>query len=331
MTRINPLPENIQSIIQQIRTYASFHIVSHENPDGDSMGAQLAMVLGLRSLRKRAYIHAKDPVPKIYEFLQGQEWLIISEAVKMEAKEALIALDCGHLERTGLSFIPGPPPMIINIDHHISNNHFGHFDWVDTRASGTSEMVYLLLKELDVELTPAIATNLYTGILTDTGSFQYSNTTAQCLRIAGELVHAQADPKAIASAVYNRKALPAIRLMGHVLNEMEIHFDQSVAILTVTRKILKDLQATYEDTEELVNIPQKVGSIKVSILIKEIDEDAYKVSFRSKGYIDVAQLAAGLEGGGHPNAAGAKMTGKLPQVKDRILKLVEALLPSRDS
>jgi phosphoesterase RecJ-like protein len=323
---MNDLPDNIKSIIRQIDKSSSFMIVSHENPDGDSLGAQLAMALGLRSLGKKAFVRCKDPVPKIYDFLPGQDCLIVSKEVKTDKEEVLLVLDCGDLERTGIVFLPKPPPVAINIDHHISNNHFGHINWVNPKASATSEMVFLLLRYLDVKPNASIATNLYTGILTDTGSFQYSNTTAQCLNIASQLVSADADPNYISSSVYDRKSLPGMKLIGQVLNDMEIHHNQSTAILTVTREILKDFQATYEDTEELVSLPQKISSIKITILIKEIKDGEYKISFRSKGKTDVAQLAERLGGGGHPNAAGAKMNGKLSQIKGEILKLSERFL-----
>ena len=319
-------PDYLKSIIGQIRENPSFMIVSHENPDGDSLGAQLAMALGLKSLGKKAVVRCKDQVPKIYDFLPGQDCLIISKEVKTDKGEILLVLDCGNLERTGLVFFPKTPNLIINIDHHISNNYFGHSNWVNSEASATSEMVFLLLKYLDVKLNSSIATNLYTGILTDTGSFQYSNTTAQCLNIASQLVKSNVDPHYISSAVYDRKSLPGIRLMGQVLNDMEIYHDQSTAILTVTRETLKNYQATYEDTEELASIPLKISRIKISILIKELNEEEYKISFRSKGKTDVGQIAEKLGGGGHPNAAGAKMYGKLSQVKGEILKLSEKFL-----
>ncbi len=319
-------PDYIQSIIKQIREYSSFIIVSHENPDGDSLGAQLAMALGLRSLGKKAQILCNNPVPKIYDFLPGQECLITSGEVKTDKEGVLLALDCGDLERTGLVFLPHPPPVVINIDHHVSNTNFGHFNWVDTNASATSEMVFRLLTLLDVKLTPSIATNIYTGILTDTGSFQYSNTSAECLNIASQLVNAKADPHSISLAVYDRKSLPALRLMGLVLSDMEIYHQHMTAILTVTREMLKNLHATYEDTEELITLPKKIGSIEISVLIKEMNEGEYKISFRSKGKVNVEQMANRFGGGGHPNAAGAKLNGKLPEVKKKILKLAEEFL-----
>lgn len=323
---MNGLPDNINSIIRQINKSSLFMIASHENPDGDSLGAQLAMALGLRSLGKQAFIRCKDPVPKIYDFLPGQDCLIVSKDVKTDKEEVLLVLDCGNVDRTGLIFVPDLPPVVINIDHHISNSYFGHINWVNPKASATSEMVFLLLRYLDIKPDALIATNLYTGILTDTGSFQYSNTTAQCLNIASQLVDADADPNFISSSVYDRKSLSGMRLVGQVLNDMEIHHNQNTAILTVTREILKDFQATYEDTEELVSIPQKIGSIKISILIKELSDGEYKISLRSKGKTDVAKLAERLGGGGHPNAAGAKVNGRLPQIKGEILKLSEEFL-----
>ena len=318
---MNPTPDkSIESIIRHIQNASSFLIVSHENPDGDSLGSQFALAFALRFMGKKAFVHARNPVPGIYDFLPGQEDLIISNEVKVNQEDTLLVLDSGKLDRTGLTFIPHPPPLIINIDHHITNTHFGHLDWVDCQASATSELIFQLLCYLEIQITPSIAINLYTGILTDTGSFQYSNTTANSLTIAGQLVTAQADPHLIANAVYERKTLSAMKLMGRVLNDMEIHHNQSIAILTVTQEILNSLNATYEDTEDLVIVPQKIEGIQVSVLIKELNESEYKVSFRSKGKTDVAKIAGALGGGGHLNAAGATMNGSLDHIKEKVLK-----------
>lgn len=323
-----PPNQDKASIIRHIQEASSIHIVSHENPDGDSLGAQFAMAIALTSLGKKAYVRCKDPIPKMYDFLPGQEYIKPSKEVEINQDEILLVLDCSSLERTGLILIPHPPPVMINIDHHITNALFGHLNWVDFEASATSELIFQLLNDLGILLTPFIAINLYTGILTDTGSFQYSNTTGKCLKIAGELITAQADPHLISTAVYDRRTLPAMRLMGHALNEMEIHHNQNIAILTVTQEILNTLNATYEDTEDLVIVPQKIESIKVSVLIKELNEGEYKVSFRSKGKTDVAKIAGSFGGGGHPNAAGTKMNGDLAQIKERVLKGIIPFLTS---
>jgi len=319
-------PAHIAPVVEKITNCSSCIIVSHESPDGDSLGAQIGLALGLKKLGIKTQIRCKDPVPSIYGFLPGTELLIPSRSIRLGQGDILVVLDCGNLERTGVRFIPHPSPIIINIDHHVSNTAFGHVNWVDPDASATSEMIYLLLQCMAVAIDPCIATNLYAGILTDTGSFQFSNTSSQCLHIASQLVQANADPHAISSAIYDRKSLPAIRLIGHVLSGMEIHNGQGIALLTVTRQLLEDLDATYEDTEDLVVIPQKIASIRISILIKELDDGEFKVSLRSKGRLNVSKIADRLGGGGHPNAAGIKMKGSLQQVKEEILRITGSLL-----
>ncbi|MBN2373521.1 bifunctional oligoribonuclease/PAP phosphatase NrnA [bacterium] len=323
---ISMLPQ-IESIAKELKKRSSFIIISHENPDGDSLGAQFAMALALISIGKKAQIQCKDPVPKIYDFLPGQEWLLKTNEIRTGKYDMIVCLDCADLDRSGLTFYPKPPPFLINIDHHFSNTKFGQLNWVDPSASATSEMIFHLLPLLDVEINTDIAVNLYTGIMTDTGSFQYSNTSAGCLNIAGRLVNAGANPQAISSYVYDRKTVPAIRLMGFVLNEMEIHMNGSLAILTVTKKMLDNLQATYEDTEELVSLPQKISGIEVSALIKEVASGEQKISLRSKGRVNVAEMARRFGGGGHPNAAGLKIEGELSHVKEKVLRLASEFIP----
>ncbi len=320
------IPDYIKSIVQFIKQGDSFIIVSHDHPDGDSLGSQFALALGLQSLGKKVEIHSQKQVPKIYDFLPGRDLTIVSKEVRVNNEKILIILDSGELERANLLFIPDLPSFIINIDHHVSNTNFGQLNWVDTSASATSEIIFQLLMLLDIKLTPSIATNLYTGILTDTGSFQYSNTSAGCLKIASQLVSAGVNPHAISLAVYDRKTIPALRLMGIVLSDMEIYKDQKFALLTVTRKMLELLNATYEDTEDIVSLPQKIENIEVSVLIKEIKENEYKISFRTKGLLNASLMAERLNGGGHPNAAGATMKGNLPQIKEKILLIVENAL-----
>ena len=163
-------PDQRTSIIEQIKKSPSFIIVIHENPDGDAIDSQLALAFGLRSLDKQVQVVSKDPIPKMYDFLPGKELSITSDEAKIEPEEILVALDCGDLERTGLTFVPQKPPIIINIDHHVSNTQFGHLNWVDTSVSSTSEIIFLLMNLLGLNPSPPIAINLYTGILTDTGS-----------------------------------------------------------------------------------------------------------------------------------------------------------------
>lgn len=320
---MNPplLPSNIEAIVQQLKTDTEFIILSHENPDGDSLGAQFAIALILKGIGKKVQVYSKNPIPKLYDYLPGQQDTIISDKLSIDDRKTLLILDCGDLERPGIDFIPSKPRKIINIDHHITNSNFAHLNWVDRSACATCEMIFYLLPFLEAELTPAVAINLYTGILTDTGSFQHTNTSSRSLKIASRLIDAGADPHAISAAVYDRKTLSALRLMGTVLNKMELYHQQRLAILTVTKRTLKSLHATNEDTEELVTLPQKIEATLISILIKQFNPREYKISLRTKGKVNASHIAEKLGGGGHPNAAGARMKGSLQEIKERLVAL----------
>lgn len=318
-------PDHIIELIKQITQGDSFVIVSHENPDGDSIGSQFALAIALKALGKNVEIQSKNHVPKIYNFLHG-ETFSLTNRISLKDQDILIVLDCSDLDRTGFDFSDQIPSVDINIDHHISNTYFGTYNWVDTKASATAEIIYHLLLYMGAKITSDIASNIYTAISTDTGSFQYSNTTSETLRIASDLVEAGADSHEIALAVYDRRSASSLRLIGIVLNEMENCLDNRLSILVVTKGILEQCNATYEDTEDLVALPQKVTENEISVLIKEIEDGEYKISIRTKRVLDASKIARRFGGGGHHNAAGAKQKGDLATIKSMLVEVIKESL-----
>ncbi|MGA1868274.1 MAG: DHH family phosphoesterase [bacterium] len=309
-----------------MRRNTQFLVLSHESPDGDALGAQLGLTLSLNSIGKRAIPYLAEPFPWMYDFLPGKDLFIIDKLLPIK-DQILFVLDCGDIARTGIRLIPGSSSsFIINIDHHLSNTHFGDINVVDTHVSSTSELVYQLIEKLNLPVTVDIAENIYTGILTDTGSFRYSNTTPSALHSAGKLISLGVKPEKISSSVYNRKSKSYYRLLKFALNKMEFYNNERIVVLMVTRTMLNKAQASLEDTEEFTSFPQSIIGVEVSIFMKELEEKFFKVSLRSRGKVNVARVAEQFGGGGHHNAAGMKMRGTMNYIKERLIEVIADLL-----
>jgi len=214
---------------------------------------------------------------------------------------------------------------VINIDHHQGNTGYGTVNWFEPSAAACSEMIYDLIVALGVPLTPAMATHLYVGILTDTGSFHYSGITSRTFDICHNLVDAGVDPPRVARAVFDSNTLGRLRLFGSVLSGIELAHDGRVAVMRVDQAMAVSAGGTYEDTEGLINLPLTVKEIRASVFFKEIGPGDYRVSLRSKGSIDVAAVARGFGGGGHKNAAGCSVRSDYPSARAAIL---DALTPA---
>ncbi|MGA1875622.1 MAG: DHH family phosphoesterase [bacterium] len=309
-----------KEIMECIMKAHSFLITSHEAGDGDSVGSQLALALILRRMEKDVLVLNKDPVPKIYDFLPGVEEIQTQTKRDLEEFEVIFILDCGSMERTAIS-IP-KRGMIINIDHHLNNTQFGRLNWVRPDMSSTAEIIYTLGQTLSIPMDRSIGDNLYTGMLTDTGSFRYSNTSSQCLQAASRLIEAGVSPSYIARQVYERKSLSQLLLLGAALSTMKLTDDQKIAHMYLNREMLETCGATLADTEEMVNYPMSITSVEVALFFKEISKNFFKISLRSKGRVNVAAVAEAFDGGGHYNAAGAKVKGDFTTILKQIIEAV---------
>jgi phosphoesterase RecJ-like protein len=313
----------LSEIARFIRRHSRFAITSHARPDGDSIGSQIGLLLALEALGKVAVIRNADPVPATYRFLPGAEKVELGDP--LEGKfDAVIVLECNSLERTGLTGLDHFP--CINIDHHVDAGEYGFLNWVDATAGAVAEMVYALIRQLGVVVSSQIADNLYVGILTDTGSFQFANTTAQTFRVSSELVSCGADPGGIAREVYMNKPVARVRLLSRVLQTLELHSSGEIASITLTHKTVLETGAEAGDTEGIVNLPLSVQGVNLVAFFREDGEDEVRVSLRSKSDYDVSQIARHFGGGGHSKAAGLVVQGPLPRAVQEVLPHLEALL-----
>lgn len=309
------VPENIISFLKK---RDDFLIATHINPEGDALGSSIALSMALESIGKRVIVYDRDPVPYFYKFLPGYERFTNSISNLKSQTSNLLLLDCNDPERAELSdFVKKNQPFSVVIDHHRTEKDFGDLRWIVPDASATGQMIYHLIRAMGIEITKDIATNLYTAIAIDTGTFRYSNTDASTLIDASELVRAGAEPAFIATSLYDTWSRGRFELLIMTLNTMEIM--NGIAITTVTKEMFQKTGTDAADTENFANFPRMIADVKISAFFREI-EDGWKVSLRSKGDVNVAEVAETFGGGGHRNAAGYKIKGSLIEAKEALIK-----------
>ena len=310
-------------IADAIRTRERFVIVSHVRPDGDAIGSQLAMTLALRSLGKQVRAVSRDKPPAPMLVFPGVAEIEIADRVD-DPGDAVIVMECGDLQRTGIAGLERG--FVINIDHHLGNTHYGALNWFDLSAAACGEMVFDVIQALGVPLTTDIATHIYVAILTDTGSFHYSNITPRTFDICRQCVDAGVSPPAVARSIFDSNNLGRLKLFGAVLSRMQLDDTGRIATVYVDRELASECGGTYDDTEGLINLPLTVKEIVAVVFFKENGPDDWRISMRSKGEVDVNAIAKEFGGGGHKNASGCSAQGSrvaLTELFNR--KLTEAI------
>ena len=318
----------MEKIIETIKKHKKFLITAHINLEGDSIGSQLAMKELLEKLGKTAVIIDNDPIPDHYRFLPGSK-NISNKLNPAPDFDAAVVLDCPTLKRIGrVNELLTDDKTVINIDHHISNEKFGDARWIDPEASSAGEMVYLLFKEFGVKPSRDAALALYIAILTDTGSFNYDNTTSATHRVVGELLKYGLKPAAVSEDVYERRSVTDISFLGLVLSTIKVNKTGEVAYLEITKKMLKATGADAAKSEGFVNYARSIEGVKVAVIFKEDIKSPgiINVSFRSKGDADVNKIASAFGGGGHVKASGCVVAGTLSEVKVKVLAKIEETL-----
>ncbi len=313
----------VLDIRREILTRQRFLLTSHARPDGDSIGSQLAMAFALDALGKQVRIVNADPAPDHYQEFPGMERIEIARQVRADV-DAVIVMECSDLTRTGVAGLEGE--FLINIDHHAGNRLYGALNWHDESAAACGEMVFDLIRALDVPLSLEIATHIYLAILTDTGSFHHSHITPRTFDICRQTVEAGVDPASMARRVFDSNSFGKLKLIGALLDSMELIDDGRVAILYMDDGMLAACGCTHNDTEGLINLPLTAREIQAVVFFKAGPEGEVRVSMRSKYDVDVRRVANDYGGGGHKNAAGFTVPGPLDRVRGAVLqRLVEAV------
>jgi phosphoesterase RecJ-like protein len=312
----------ITEVLREIERRKSFVITSHARPDGDAVGSALAFSQILRSMGKNAEIVLKDPVPMIYQPLPFADSVIHAHAINGKY-EAAVVLECDSVQRTRLEGLERQ--FLINIDHHLSGQPFAHVNWIDPTACATAELIYQLARTAKIEITPAIATCLYTAVLTDTGSFCYAGTNVRTFALAQELVRCGASPVQIAQGVYFSNPISKMRLLGVAL--CNLHREGELAWMFVTRDETERCGALEEDAEGLVNYALAISGVQLAAFFRELPDGRFRVSLRSKGAVNVSAIAQAFGGGGHECASGFSIDGPLQVTLERVLASLRLSAP----
>jgi phosphoesterase RecJ-like protein len=299
--------ETVGRICRELRDRQRFLLTSHVRPDGDSIGSQMALAYALDRLGKKVRIVNHDPAAAGLQAFPGVSSIEIADHVEGEY-DAAIVLECGDLSRTGVTGLERF--FIVNIDHHPGNAMFGAINWFD------------IIKELGTGLTVEMATHIYVAILTDTGSFHYSSISPRTFDICRQTLEAGIDPVSIARTVFDSNNVGRLRLFGLVLSSIQLDTSGRLAVIYLDREMAHKAGGTYDDTEGLINLPLTVKEIQAVAFFKEWENGEYRVSLRSKGEIDVGQVAKGFGGGGHKNASGCTVPGPYAHARDLITGLV---------
>jgi len=305
----------LKEVLKHIEQRNKFLLTSHARPDGDAVGSALACCQVLRSMGKEAEVVLRDGVPRIYKPLPFAETVIAAERVNGKY-EAAIILECDSIQRTRLQGLEDR--FLISIDHHLSGRPFAHVNWIDPKAVATAEMVYRLAREAGVKISPEMATCLYTAVLTDTGSFMFEGTNEHTFELARELVLAGADPVRCARHIYFGHSTAKMRLLGSALSNL--HREGSLAWIWVTCEQMERAGAREEDCEGLVNYVLSIQDVEVAVFFREMPNAGFRVSLRSKGQLNVAEVAARFGGGGHECASGCSVEGPLAMAVARVVE-----------
>jgi phosphoesterase RecJ-like protein len=322
----------MNSIIQQFNNSNKIIVVTHTHPDGDAIGSLIAMGMSLEALNKKITLYCESLIPAVYRFLP-EVHRVVNKIGNLNYDMAVI-LDCGDLSRVGqtVSYLD-QIPVIVNIDHHVTNTRFGHLQLIDTSACATAEIVYRLIKQMGLPFSKSVATSIYTGILADTGSFRFSNTNKAAFAICQEMVEIGVDPHNIAQHVYGTYSLSRIKLLNLALDSIELSENGKLSIMTLTQKMFDETNTKPEDVDGLINYAQRIEDVEVAALIQEHHNgnensrttNRFHVSLRSDGTFDVAAIAAMFGGGGHSSAAGFSIEETLSSVKSRIFSLADKI------
>ncbi len=318
------MTEIIQKILDSVHNSSTVLITSHEGPDGDAIGSSLGMAAFLKAIGKKVTVHLADPVPELYRFLPGSESVL--KDIPDKHFDLAFVLDVGEFRRAGEQF--GAFKKIgttVNLDHHLTCENFADFNLIDSNAAATGLLVWRIASAYGFKADYDTALCLYVAILTDTGSFRYSNANREAFEIAGLLVEQGGlNAWSVTEKLYESQPRKRLELLASALPTLEFLKAGQVASITVSLDMYEKTGATAELTDGFVNYPRSVAGVEVAILFRQIEAQKFKVGFRSKGKVNVALLAQSFGGGGHHNASGGMVEGSIDEVKKIVYSAVEA-------
>jgi len=317
--------DRMADVAKLIRSKKTFVLTTHVNPDGDGLGAQSAMYVALKRLGKTVHVVNHDPLIPRYTFLPFAK--AYRQSDKIPAHDVCIVMDAGDFSRIREDVKREEFGILINIDHHYSNNHYGDYNLVMPKAAATGEVVYELIKTLKIEIDKPIAESIYVSVVTDTGGFRNSNTTPDVLRLAAELIEKGADGAVVNKKIFSGISKEAMELNRLSLGKIKLFDAGKIGTMTLSQADFKKTGAVDDDTENLVNQIGKIDTVKISAFLKERKDGKIKLSLRSGDEkVNVANVAREFRGGGHTYAAGAILAGPLKEALSQVLKVCKKVL-----
>lgn len=320
MARI--IDENYSKIAEKLKTLNHILITSHINPDGDNISSITALGMGLASLGKSVTIALVSPVPHIYKFLPYTGRIIDFNKLDEDRPnfDCAVVLDVGSLKRVGETVdIRKYTKLVLNIDHHVKTENCGDISFVDSSYSSTAEIIYNLLVDMGIKITPEIAETLYAGIMTDTGGFQFQNTTASAMKTISELIEAGASPEKISQKIYFSNRAAKIVLMGKVLSTLQFDPSGKIGWIVATKEVIDECGANSDDLENVINNITSIETIEVAILFRDLKDGKIKLSLRARNSVDVQKFALKYQGGGHKKAAGMVLEAPLEEAVKKVI------------
>jgi len=301
-------------------------ITSHLRPDGDSICTALALSFMGELLGKEVAIINRDNTPFPFNNFPDIEKVQIGD-IAPQHFDMIIFLECANVSRSGQDNLDNY--FKVNIDHHHSNDYYADINWVNPNASAVGEIVYELGEKLNIQFTPQIASHLYCAIVSDTGSFQFSNTTAKSFEVCHRLVNNGADPIKISDLLFNNNLPEKIKLLGRVLSTLQMNEEGNIAVITMFKEDLQSLNLRETDTEDITTIARSIKGVELVLFFKEMDKDTFRISIRSKDTANAAVVAEKFGGGGHVHAAGFTVSGKYEKLLKEIPEKVDNLLKTK--
>jgi phosphoesterase RecJ-like protein len=318
---------SLARINSAFKRHKSFLISTHVSPDPDALCSELALALFLKSLGKRVAVINEEPVPARFSFFPRVGLIKSVKGIPRVAYDAAVIVDCGDLQRIGkVERLLDPKKPVINIDHHITNEGFGSLNFVDPEASSTAEMLFDLLKKAKGKMTEDIAILLYMGIMTDTGSFRYDNTTPRTHEVIGELMRFKIPVNELYRRLYERVPFSDMKMFMRVVSGLELCYGGKVVCVELSKKLMDKFSEDFDLREKIFSFLRSINGIEVLMILSEQNRKKTRVNFRSQGRIDVAKLAAHFGGGGHMKASGCVLEHPVTQTKKMVLKQLEKSL-----
>ena len=316
--------DTIKKFKKILRENQRFLLLSHVNPEPDTIGAALSFYHYLKASGKDVRVYNADGVPSFMRFMPHAK--IITTRIPAGRFDVAICVDAGSTDMLGGHFDTVKRKITVNIDHHRTNTLYGDLNIVDPDASAACELMYALFEKAGIPVDRTVAALLLAGIIYDTGSFRYRNTTSKTLKTAAELMGLGADIGDISERLYENQSLGRLKLLKMVLDTLELSSDGRIASVELTRNMYEATGTTKEDSEGLIDYPKSIAGVVVAVLFREVKQGKYKISLRSKSNVTISEIAEQFGGGGHKNAAGCTMDGLLFDIKNKVFaKIVERL------